>query len=151
MSFTHDQENELIAENEQVIPLNQDTEKEPKPKMSPELQKMVDAMYASLQPHENVFAPAPLAGQPVIPTGRLARCICSPDCTKELPQPEYEVIRDSEEDKRWMVEPTPTDFYLPMIGKTKDGELVGVNIQMHVNENGTKAFGTIHSFCALRK
>ena len=39
---------ELIAENEHAILLSPGTEEAPKPKMSPELQKMVDVMVSEL-------------------------------------------------------------------------------------------------------
>ncbi|EFO95191.1 hypothetical protein CRE_08833 [Caenorhabditis remanei] len=57
--------------------------------------------YLSSKLHIDVFPPAPEPGQIVIPTGGLARCICTPYCTKELPQPAYRILGESEEDNRW--------------------------------------------------
>ncbi|EFO95176.1 hypothetical protein CRE_08832 [Caenorhabditis remanei] len=94
-----------------------DEDKPATPNMSDELKKMLDEMvrdspsnlkvpkynfqYKSYTPHEDVFPPTPKKGDIVIPLGCLAKCICSPDCTKELPVPAYRILGDSEEDERW--------------------------------------------------
>uniref|UniRef100_A0A1I7TXR5 Methyltransferase n=1 Tax=Caenorhabditis tropicalis TaxID=1561998 RepID=A0A1I7TXR5_9PELO len=61
---------------------------------------MIDEMMKNLKPHEDVFPVAPKPGDIVIPIGGLAKCMCSPGCTKELPQPAYQIIGDLEENKR---------------------------------------------------
>ncbi|KAF1753578.1 hypothetical protein GCK72_020135 [Caenorhabditis remanei] len=78
-----------------------DEDKPATPNMSDELKKMLDEMYKSYTPHEDVYPPTPKKGDIVIPLGCLAKCICSPDCTKELPVPAYRILGDSEEDERW--------------------------------------------------
>ncbi|CAI2301953.1 unnamed protein product [Caenorhabditis sp. 36 PRJEB53466] len=62
-------------------------------KMSPELKKMVDAMMKNLPPQHNYVYPAPpKQGSIVIPTGGLARCRCSKNCTELLMEPAYEYV-----------------------------------------------------------
>uniref|UniRef100_A0A1I7TXR6 Nucleophosmin n=1 Tax=Caenorhabditis tropicalis TaxID=1561998 RepID=A0A1I7TXR6_9PELO len=65
-------------------------------KMSEELSKKVAEMMLSIPDHVDVFPPAPKATDPVFPTGRLAKCQCSPSCTKTLPQPEYRFLTNQE-------------------------------------------------------
>ncbi|KAF1753579.1 hypothetical protein GCK72_020136 [Caenorhabditis remanei] len=69
-----------------------------------ELDELIRSMYLSSKLHIDIFPPAPEPGQIVIPTGGLARCICTPYCTKELPQPAYRILGESEEDNRWNLE-----------------------------------------------
>uniref|UniRef100_A0A1I7TN91 VWA domain-containing protein n=1 Tax=Caenorhabditis tropicalis TaxID=1561998 RepID=A0A1I7TN91_9PELO len=57
--------------------------------LSAELQAKIDEMMKLVGDHVDVFPPAPRPGDQVIPTGGLAKCICSPGCTKLLPQPAY--------------------------------------------------------------
>lgn len=52
-----------------------------------------------MQPHTDVYPPAPKPGDIVIPIGGLAKCECSPGCTRELPQPAYRIIDEAE--RRW--------------------------------------------------
>ncbi|EGT31550.1 hypothetical protein CAEBREN_15109 [Caenorhabditis brenneri] len=73
--------------------------------ISDQLQQMIDYMNLREKSHVDVFPDAPRKDQISIPTGGLAKCICSPGCTKELPQPAYLIIGDSEEDERWGIKP----------------------------------------------
>uniref|UniRef100_A0A1I7TN90 PEP-utilizers domain-containing protein n=1 Tax=Caenorhabditis tropicalis TaxID=1561998 RepID=A0A1I7TN90_9PELO len=50
--------------------------------------------YASR--HREVWPPAPKEGDIVVPTGGLAKCICSPGCTVEVGQPAYRVLSKEE-------------------------------------------------------
>ncbi|EFO97912.1 hypothetical protein CRE_15899 [Caenorhabditis remanei] len=118
-------------------------------RMSPELQKKVEAMYANLTPHNDVFPAAPADGDNVIPTGRLVRCVCTPDCTKELPQPEYRLIGQTEEDARWMVKPNGK-MIVPLVTKG-NGNLIGINLQLNVMDETTKKTVTKVTFVRRRR
>lgn len=67
------------------------------------INKRINFQYASIKPHVDVFPDAPQPEDIAIPTGGLAKCECSPGCTKELPQPAYQIIKNEEQDKRWNV------------------------------------------------
>ncbi|EGT31532.1 hypothetical protein CAEBREN_05220 [Caenorhabditis brenneri] len=69
--------------------------------------------------HEDVYPPAPTPDQIAIPTGGWVTCICSPDCTKELPQPAYHIIRDENEDKRWDINSMTRREFIAMAQASK--------------------------------
>uniref|UniRef100_A0A1I7U2W1 Transposase n=1 Tax=Caenorhabditis tropicalis TaxID=1561998 RepID=A0A1I7U2W1_9PELO len=62
-------------------------------KMSGELRRKVAEMMLSQPDHVDVFPQAPKSTDLVFPTGRLAKCQCSPNRTKTLPQLEYRYLK----------------------------------------------------------
>uniref|UniRef100_A0A1I7T271 Ubiquitinyl hydrolase 1 n=1 Tax=Caenorhabditis tropicalis TaxID=1561998 RepID=A0A1I7T271_9PELO len=76
-------------------------------KMSAELQKMVDNMYKSVPvQHNYVYPPPPKPGAILIPTGGLARCRCSKNCTEFLMEPAYEYVERFNEPRQTVWEKT---------------------------------------------
>ncbi|KAF1753577.1 hypothetical protein GCK72_020134 [Caenorhabditis remanei] len=111
--------------------LNRKVEEIPEvsPDWSPELQEKIGAMYKSLKPHKDVYPYTPMEGDLAIPTGGLAKCRCSKECDKVLPQPEYHVISQTEEDKRWFTE---LDYPLVTIPvKTLEGPDIEVRLRFN--------------------
>ncbi|CAL2043701.1 unnamed protein product [Caenorhabditis brenneri] len=87
--------------------------------ISAETQRKIDEMMKTIPVHEDVYPPAPTPDQIAIPTGRWVTCICSPDCTKELPQPAYHIIRDENEDKRWDINSMTRREFIAMAQASK--------------------------------
>lgn len=75
-------------------------------KMSPELQKMVDMMYKKTPPHNYVYPPPPKPGAILVPTGGLAHCRCSKNCTESLMEPAYEYVERFNEPRQTVWEKT---------------------------------------------
>ncbi|CAA94151.2 uncharacterized protein CELE_K08H2.4 [Caenorhabditis elegans] len=74
---------------------------EPPVQMSAKLRALVEKMYSTQEEHTDVFPASPKKGEIVIPTGGLAKCVCSPNCKKELPQPAYLIITEHD-NNQWM-------------------------------------------------
>uniref|UniRef100_A0A1I7TN92 REF/SRPP-like protein At1g67360 n=1 Tax=Caenorhabditis tropicalis TaxID=1561998 RepID=A0A1I7TN92_9PELO len=77
-----------------------------KPAISKEnVKEAILSMNRIAKQHVDVFPPPIRPGAVVIPTGRLVKCQCKPDCPVDLPEPEYRVIQEPELRNRWAIEP----------------------------------------------
>ncbi|CAI2355888.1 unnamed protein product [Caenorhabditis sp. 36 PRJEB53466] len=67
----------------------------------PKTRALLEEMYDDTPQHECVYPPVHNPNSILIPTGRLARCQCSPNCDMELNEPEYKVMDSKEDRARW--------------------------------------------------
>ncbi|CAL2051395.1 unnamed protein product [Caenorhabditis brenneri] len=69
--------------------------------LSDTVKSAILSMYQVANVHTEVYPPPIKPGAVVIPTGRLAKCQCKPDCDVDLAEPEYRVIAPEELKGRW--------------------------------------------------